>query len=298
MQFQEISLAQKNLFKQYLAGRQYRLNTYNFNNFFLWRDWDPYRWALVEDAICIKSDFYGWDAVLVPFSPDNQAILKATERLIEWYRDRNQPFLMTEVSAEMRDLYERHYPGRFLITPYRSGFNYIYRQQDLAELNGKKYAAKRNHISRFLRENPDWRFVPLTEQWINGCRERELEWMQQHEIDDDLRQEHRGVMYALEHFAELGCIGACLVVQDRVESFTIGEALNDDTFVIHVEKGNTDLHGTYQIINQLFAEQYCQGFTYINRAEDMGHPGQRKAKMSYHPAFLEPKYHLRLLESK
>ena len=295
MLFKQITLAENELFRYYLSGRRHDLITYSFNNFFLWRNWDPYGWAVVEDALCLKSELYGWDAVLPPFSPSDTAILRATECLIAWYNGRNVPFMMTEVSEIVCRFYECYWPGRFQAAEFRAGFNYIYRQEDLALLRGQDYAAKRNHVHRFIRENPSYRFLPLNGELLESCKEQELEWLKLHKDDsDEVLQEHRGVMDALNHFAELDCAGACIVIGDRVAAFAIGEPLNEDTFAIHIEKGDIGVHGCYQAINQFFARDYCAGYRFINRAEDMGHPGQRKAKLSYHPHHMEKKYILQL----
>ena len=295
MRFRQITLADKELFCTYLSGRRHDLITYNFTNFYLWRNWDPYGWAEVEGALAIKSDFSGWDAVLPPFSPADGPILKATQALIDWYKERNVPFLMTEVSATVYAFYEFHWPGRFTATEFAPGFNYVYNQQDLAQLAGQKYAAKRNHVHRFMRENPDFLFLPLTTEMLEGCRELEMSWLKTHDENSEaIRQEHSGVMDALDHWQELGCAGAVLVAGGRVVAFSIGDPLNEDTFAIHIEKADSSVHGSFQAINQFFARDYCAGYRYINRAEDMGHPGQRKAKQSYHPHHLEKKYFLRL----
>lgn len=295
MHFKQITLAEKELFRQYLAGRRHDLITYNFTNLYLWRNWDPYGWAEIEGALAIKSDYAGWDAVLPPFSPADGPILKATEVLIEWYKERAVPFLMTEVSETVRAFYERYWPGRFSATEFAPGFNYVYYRQDLARLAGQNYASKRNHINRFLRENPDYRLLPLTPEWLTGCKELEISWLKTHsEVSEAILHEHCGVMDALSNWKDLDCTGACIITQGRVAAFCIGDQLNEDTFAIHIEKADTRVHGSFQAINQLFARDYCAGCRFVNRAEDMGHPGQRQAKLSYHPHHLEKKYFLRL----
>ena len=295
MRFKPITLAEKELFRRYLAGRRHDLITYNFTNFYLWRNWDPYGWAEVEGALAIKSDYAHWDAVLPPFSPTDKSILNATQALIEWYKERNTPFLMTEVSETVRAFYERYWPGRFAATEFPPGFNYIYNQEDLAQLSGQLYAAKRNHVHRFMRENPGYSFLPISKELLDGCKELEMAWLKTHdEASEAILNEHSGVMDALNNLPELACVSACIVAQDKVLAFSVGEPLNEDTFAIHIEKGDIRTHGSFQAINQFFARDYCAGYRFINRAEDMGHPGQRKAKLSYHPHHLEKKYFLRL----
>ncbi|MBQ6842940.1 MAG: DUF2156 domain-containing protein [Firmicutes bacterium] len=295
--FNPITLADQAMFKQYLGGRRHNLCTFNFTNFFLWKKWDPTGWANVEGAICMKSSFHGLDNVLMPFAPTDEPILRAVEVLQQWYKGRGVPFILTEVSASMKQLLEEQFPGRFVAEEYRPGFNYVYLQSDLATLPGRKYAQKRNHVSRFIRECPDYQFVPLTRELIPGCLECMDVWKAARDTENaELLKEEEGARDGLLHFAELGVTGACLIVGGKVQAFTFGEALNNDTFVIHVEKGNIAIPGIFQAINHFFARDYCSGFTYINREEDMGDPGQRKAKGSYHPCHLEEKYYLYLTE--
>jgi len=295
MEFKSIMLAQRDLFNHYLHGRRYELAAYTFNAFFIWRDWDPYGWTVIDDALCIKSDFRGYDAVFPPITADDNARLRATETLIKWYEQRNLPFLFNEASESTIEFYQRYMPGIFVPEEFCGGTNYIYHQKDLAYLKGKKYAAKRNHVNRFIRENPDYQLLPLTPKLANKCKDRQLQWSTAYDMSNyDLQMEQRGVLLALDHISELkGCLSACLMVGNSIEAFTIGEPLNDDTFLIHIEKANKQLAGSFQAINQLFASQYCSGFRYINRAEDMSSEGQCKAKLSYHPCCLEHKYLLR-----
>jgi hypothetical protein len=295
MRFKQITLAEKELFRRYLSGRRHDLITYSFTNLYLWRNWDPYGWAELEGALAVKSDYSGWDAVLPPFAPTDKPILNATDALIEWYKERNVPFLMTEVSETVRTFYESYWPGRFAATEFLPGFNYVYSQEDLSQLAGQNYASKRNHVHRFMRENPDFRFLPLTIEMLDGCRKLEMAWLKTHDkASEAILHEHSGVMDALEHWEELDCAGACIIARGQVAAFSIGDQLNEDTFAIHIEKADIGVHGSFQAINKFFAHGYCAGYRYINRAEDMGHPGQRKAKLSYHPHHLEKKYFLRL----
>lgn len=295
MEFQKITLEQRDLFNHYLQGRRHELAAYTFNALYIWRDWDPYGWIILNDALCIKSDFRGFDAVFPPITPDDNARLRATETLINWYEQRNVPFLINEASSATVEFYNRYLPGAFVAEEFKGGTNYIYRQKDLAYLRGKKYSAKRNHINRFIRENSDFQLLPLNSELAQKCRKRLEEWADSYDMSDyDLQMEKTGVISALEHIDQLtGCRSACLMVGDSIEAFTIGEPLNDDTFLIHIEKGNKQLTGSFQVINQLFARDYCQDFLYINRAEDMNSAGQIKAKLSYHPCRLETKFLLR-----
>ena len=293
--FQPVRLSDKELFKHYLAGRYYDLITYNFSTIWLWRNWDPYAWAIIDDSLCLTSDYLKLDTVLVPISPDDNSVLKATEKLMRWYEDTGRPFVMSEVSEAMLEFYHRHLPGCFTAEVYPPGGNYIYLREDLAELPGKKYDGKRNHLRHFFKAYPDYIFTEITPQLVPACQQEVRRWTEQHHPgDQEVAQEMLGVLDGLDHLAELDFKTGCLVVKDRPVAFCFGEPLNTDTWGIHVEKGDIDVRGAYQAINYLFVRHFCQDAVYINRAEDMGNEGQRQAKRSYHPCRIAKKYYLRL----
>ena len=114
MQFNEVTLNDKALFNSYLQGRKRNLITYCFSSFYLWREWDPYSWAIVEDALVVKSNYKNLDTICVPISADDQAVLRATEAMIEAYQQENKEFIISEVSADDLLFYEKYWPGRFL----------------------------------------------------------------------------------------------------------------------------------------------------------------------------------------
>lgn len=297
MEFKRIELPDKKTFNDHLAGREYHNMLYNFTSLFIWQDWEPFSWTEVDGAICIKSNYYNQDTVLAPFSPDDTCILKATEQLISWYKARGAGFIMTGVTQGHLDLYENSWPGRFDIKALPDEENYLYFTRALADLPGAEYRSKRNHVHRFIREYPDYRFVPLSTTLIPGCKENLDRWLDTRDSGDlNLLGEYQGINLALDNFGDLDYIGACLTVKDKVIAFTLGEELTPDTMGIHVEKADTTYHGSFAAINQFFARDYCRNYTYINRAEDMGIKGLRTAKVSYHPCRMEKVFQLRLKE--
>ena len=295
MQFNQVTLADKAMFNSFLQGRKQQLITYCFSSFYLWRNWDPYSWAIVEDALVVKSNYNNLDTICVPIAADDAAVLRATEAMIKDYQQAGKEFIISEVSADAWRFYEQHWPGRFVAEDYREGANYIYLQSDLAHLPGKKFDAKRNQINRFKRNYPDYQLLPITRELVDGCKEELNIWMSRHDSKDhELQQEYQGSVDALDHLEELDCEGAALLIGNKVRAFTIGEPLNDDTYCIHIEKGDINIPGVYQAINCFYAREYTEGYQYINRAEDMGAEGLRKAKSSYNPCRMEHKYYLRL----
>jgi hypothetical protein len=175
----------------------------------------------------------------------------------------------------------------------RDFFDYLYLADDLINLRGKKFDGKRNHINKF-KKLYEYEYEKLTAAHIDDC----LRIMYDRCVDNDCDC-LRGLEYAcdrkpsaelLENFESLDCKGALIKVGGHYEAFTVGEALNRDTAVIYIEKANATVAGIYAFINQQFCEREWAGMTYINREEDEGIPGLRKAKLSYHPIRLIEKY--------
>lgn len=182
--------------------------------------------------------------------------------------------------------------GEFLIEAKRDGFDYIYTVEKLSSLKGRKLHGKRNHIARFM-DDGDWSYEPLTaankaecgrmaELWITS---REDKW------NSEMEQEMRVMEKALLYYEELGLVGGVLRKKSEIVAFEIGERLTTDTMVVHFEKAFPDLQGAYPMINQQFVLHACQGYTYVNREEDVGDMGLRRAKLSYYPDILLTKYY-------
>ena len=186
--------------------------------------------------------------------------------------------------------------GEFEIDADRGDFDYIYTVEKLASLRGKKLHGKRNHIARFM-DAQDWRYEPMSAANIEGCREMSKKWERTRadKWNDSMEEELNVLDEALDHFEALGFVGGVLYKADEIVAFTIGERLNADTLVVHFEKAYPDLQGAYPMINQQFILHEGTGFTYVNREEDTGDLGLRKAKLSYYPELILKKY--RVVES-
>ncbi|NLF80203.1 MAG: DUF2156 domain-containing protein [Clostridia bacterium] len=291
MIFRPITLDDKPLFDYYLACAQHQLITYCFASLYIWRNWDRLSWAETPGALVVKSDLPGEEMFLLPCGESEESTLLATETLISYCAEQGRRFCLGEATAADIALYENRWPGRLRSCEYRPGANYIYTRRDLAELPGPRYHAKRNHIRRFMRLYPDHSFLPLCPELIPGCQEQLRHWnSQKNSGNSELCQEYPAVLDALAHWRQLDCQAAVLVVGKRVAAFTIGSPLNDDTYCVHIEKADANIHGAYQMINYCFAREYSRGYSYINRAEDMGRPGLARAKLSYYPCRLEKNF--------
>ncbi|MBI2842899.1 MAG: DUF2156 domain-containing protein [Armatimonadetes bacterium] len=184
----------------------------------------------------------------------------------------------------------------FAVEMDRDNSDYVYLARDLIELPGRKYHRKRNHIQQFASKH-DYRYARLTRDLVPECIELQETWCDVRDCftpeNVSLAEEHAAVMEALSLLDELGLIGGAIVTDGSVAAFSLGEELNRDTFAIHFEKGNLAYPGIYQVMNQEFCADVAVGYPYVNREQDLGDPGLRKAKESYYPDHLVHKYIVR-----
>lgn len=183
------------------------------------------------------------------------------------------------------------FPDKFNITEDRDSFEYIYKTEDLANLNGKKYHSKKNHASYF-EKNFDWHFEEITPNNIERCRIMNDQWERLNEQKEptEIEREYSAISKTFNSFFDLGLFGGILFVENEAVAFTFGERLNSNTFCTHVEKAYANFRGAYQMINRELAKALSGKYEFINREEDTGSEGLRNAKLSYHPLKLLAKY--------
>ena len=172
------------------------------------------------------------------------------------------------------------------VEPLRDQYDYIYRRTDLATLHGRHLDAKRNHIHRFRAEHPDFEYRPLTTESFDECRRLTEIWQEEKGGSDTINAEKQVMDTIFSNWEALGMIGGSIFVDGRMVAFTYGSAVTTDTFDVCVEKADRHVEGAFAIINQQFAEHLPEQYIYLNREEDMGIPGLRRAKLSYQPEIL------------
>ncbi len=188
---------------------------------------------------------------------------------------------------------EEAFPNRFVRSSDRDDCDYIYSASDLINLPGRRYHGKRNHIARFTREHPDWSYETINESNTDECIRACHIWHDAQESPDSSLAHERIILEkALAMRETLGLSGGLIRCDGQVAAFTLGERLNSNTFVVHFEKALPGYEGAYPVINNQFASRELGEYEYINREEDLGIEGLRKAKLSYHPAILLEKFTL------
>lgn len=289
--FKKAELEDKEIISHYLKHHTSRSCERTFVNVFLWSRKYPVTWAVVEDTLVFKSEDETHLSYAFPAGSDEN-IKKAIEVLKRYSEERRYPFSMYCVTPDNFEKLENWYPGRFQIEYDRDSADYVYESEKLATLSGKKLHGKRNHINKFKAVYEDrWSYEPVTMENVEECFQMALKWRCDNGCNDDPEKndEMCVTLNSLRLFEELELIGGVLRIDGEVVAFTLGEPVCSDTFVVHIEKAYADIQGAYPMINQQFVEHECMDYKYINREEDTGAEGLRKAKLSYRPAFLVEK---------
>ena len=190
------------------------------------------------------------------------------------------------VTSNYKKLIEEYFPDKFSFEYDDGDYDYIYSVEKMASLSGKKYHGKRNHITNFKKNNPDWSFEIIDSSNINECIELHSNWINTHEDDSDYSFEFEAVLTAFENYDRLGFVGGLLKVGGKAIAYTMGERHSDELFVTHFEKAPPEIQGAYPIINQEFTKNCLMNYQFVNREEDLGIEGLRKAKQSYNPEIL------------
>lgn len=218
-------------------------------------------------------------------------VKKCIETLMAYAEAQGQEFRMHCVTPEEFEELESLFPGEFEIEYNRDIADYVYEAEKLRNLSGKKYHGKKNHVNKFKKTYENWEYVSISKENVEEAFQLLLRWRELNGCNDDDDKNAESCVSAnyLRLFEELDVCGGMLLVDGQAVAFTIGEQSCDDTMVVHIEKALTEYEGAYPMINQQFVEHECQHVTYVNREEDTGDEGLRKAKMSYRPVFMVEK---------
>jgi Uncharacterized conserved protein len=273
-----------------------------FTNLFIWREHYGIRWSVFQDWLlffCTKGDMEGERKtaaicqVLPPIGPPSRT--EVVLRLLRHLRDERGVSNPTIERADKRLVDEIGSCAELSIEPRREQFDYLYETRDLIDLVGQKYHAKRNHIAQARRAGR-FTYEPLLELHRHECLELADHWCRIRHCSEDLGLlgEQAAVHEALAHLASLRLRGGTILIEGRVAAFTLGELLNPETGVVHIEKASPDHPGLFAVINQNFCADAFAETTYVNREQDLGEKGLRKAKLSYHPIRLIEKYRIQL----
>ena len=295
--FAPLSIEDKELYESYLAAESLRGCEFSFANLYLW---GRQSFAVVHNHIALFSQFNRRSVYPYPIGVgDKRAVI---DSIIADSKARGISCRITGLSEEAREEIEEMYPGKFRFHSDEGSFDYVYDINDLADLVGKRYQAKRNHLNRFKEAFPSCKAEPICESNISMVREFANDWYAsrlKENPDADYHMERAALEKAFRDYKRLGMEGLALISGDEVLGFTFASRLSFDTFDVHFEKALSEVQGSYAAINQALARYIRDKYPsvrYLDREEDMGLEGLRKAKLSYHPHHMVKKWWACLLE--
>ena len=284
----EILLSDKPVFDSIFATNPPELSAYTFTNIFAWRASYVFQVSRLGGyTVVVHHDHEGRKFCWEPLGSGDikSAIIEISNR-IKGQLD------FTHISSSTAALFTDT-PG-FVAELDRNNSDYLYSINDLVKLAGRKFDAKRNYIKRF-RSEYDYHYEAITQETAQECLEFASAWCDERscKTEEGLMREYNAVSQMLTDFDSLQIFGGAIRVNGKIVAFSLGEVLNPDTLVVHVEKADTSFDGLYQLINNEFCTHEANGFKYVNREQDMGIPGLRKAKESYHPVKMVDSYKIR-----
>ena len=292
MEFKTPTLEDKEFIDSFFEEESTRSCDFSTANIILWNQFYDCQYAVVCDTLVMRTDEEG-ESFSFPMGKGDKK--KAVEEIMKYCEAQGIPFVMNGITHETEEQMKEMFGDIFQVEYDRDAADYIYEREQLATLRGKKLHGKRNHINRF-KENHEWSYEKLTDENQLEALTMLMEWKMQNCTPEDL-EKHEEICVSknsLIYYKELGLAGGILRADGKIVGLSLGEpAVNPDTFVVHIEKAFPDIQGAYPMINQQFVLHEMEGFTYVNREEDMGEEGLRKAKMSYRPAFMLEKGFLR-----
>ncbi len=290
LQFKKVELNDLEKYNSFIKASNEASCENAFVNMLVWQCRYNNMLAIAEGQLIIKSGSGENQCFRLPFSDDFE---KGMFLIKEYCGDKFPDFWVQE--GERLNLLKELYGERLILTEHRNSFDYIYSRENLANLSGKKYHSKRNHISAFSKKN-NWCYKQITKDNIEEIRACAELWYKEniHRLDSYMQCEKTGVNIILDNFDVLKTKGGAIYVDDRPIAFTLGSEINKNVFDIHIEKALSEYATAYTVINREFARNELSEYKYINREDDLGLEGLRKAKLSYHPERLIKKYTCRL----
>ncbi len=298
LNFRAFDANDRTLVQSYTYKTPYRNCDLAFANMFVWRFLYDTQIAEDDGFLFVRYWFHSKPYYMLPLG--NGDLGDAIRKIVAFAAENDQRFCMQGLTLQMKEAMEQCRPNLFSFTTNSEYSDYIYLRSDLAELTGKKYQPKRNHINQFKRLYPDYRFVPLTADLMPQCISLANHWKNINGDRKDrsyiaLESESKAIQRAFDNYKELDLRGGALIVDNKVIAFTYGSPINDNVFDVAVEKADASYMGAYAMINNEFVKTIPEQYTLINREEDLGIEGLRKAKLSYHPHEILDKYTAKLL---
>ena len=298
--FHEITLADKAWIEDVLKDAGERGVDYGFNAMYNWKRY--YNTKVAEVCGCFTA-LMEFEGEYYYMCPSGGCVQEAVLELARDAEERGVRLTMLSAGGNDTETIEEFFPGAFEFIADRDSAEYIYDINDLADLKGRRFHGKKNHVNKFRKDHPDYRVEPVTRENVDVCKAMDLAWHAENtdnEGEESLPFEDLALKCCFDHYDDLDMLGLILYVDDQPVAFTMGSFLPvGDEVDVQFEKAFKSVDGAYSVINMEFAN-YVRAthpeIKYLNREEDMGLEGLRHAKESYHPVMMVEKYIARIRE--
>ncbi|MCC0683250.1 phosphatidylglycerol lysyltransferase domain-containing protein [Clostridioides sp. ZZV14-6345] len=299
MFFKYIELNSKKELDPYFDLVDYEACEYCFSTLYMWQHVYKTGYYIGEDFAVLVGEYEGDSFSILPLAKKDK-LPEVVDFVLEYFSRNNKKIYLRGITTEVVEFLKEKYPDRFEYIEERDLFDYIYDAESLRTLAGKKNQKKRNHINYFLKEYAGrYEAKLLDKENFDECLVLMKEWEsnkeENDEFDESMDDELIGIKKIFNHYDilkdKVKVFG--VYVDGKLEAFSIGELLNPNMALIHIEKANPDIRGLYPFINQQFLVSEFKDVEFVNREEDLGIEGLRKAKLSYHPCRFVEKYSVR-----
>lgn len=311
MRFKKINIGDKELIDRYLVAANRLSCEYCFADLFMWKDKYSTEYAIEDGWLYIRQysiedkTYYYY----VPMSLEeketndidknshhiniNDDLKECINKVIVDALENDYSLSFGNINEDLLRLFKEDYSDVFVLENIPDYSDYIYNSSELINLSGKKFHKKKNLINKFKRDYEGrWQYKPIVAEDIEDILQFNRIWCDNNLSKDieDMYDETIAIKSALANFDKLNMKGGMLLVDGKIIAYTLGCGSTKDVFVVQIEKALSSYVGAYQMINNLFAMNNASEYKYINREEDLGIEGIRKAKLSYNPVIMAMYY--------
>lgn len=296
MIFKNIDMEARGILNPYFDLVYYEACEYCFNTLYMWQHLYKTGYYVGDGFAVIVAEYEGDTFSILPLAkPEDMP--RVIKFVVDYFEKENKKIYFRGITKEVVEFLKENYEGKFQYTEERDLFDYIYDGESMRTLKGRKNVKKRNHINFFLKEYEGrYEYRLLDENDFDACLQLVEEWTSNKEENNEVSEEMEEELIGMKKlFANYDILKdrlkiAGIFIDGKLEAFTMGEYINPNMALIHIEKANPSIRGLYPFINQQFLVNEFSDAEFVNREEDLGIEGLRKAKLSYHPCRFVEKY--------
>ncbi|MBR2876000.1 MAG: DUF2156 domain-containing protein [Clostridia bacterium] len=288
LEFQDVTIENRERVNEYLKNVEEPFCDFTFGNLFSWSVVENTKIAFLNNFLFIR--FSDENKYYYSFPIGKGEIKNEISEIIKDAEINNKKIRFVCLNKKQADVLKNIFGEKIRIEKNRNSFDYIYSVEKLSSLRGRKLHSKKNHFNSFMKSY-DYIYEKINEENIKECISFVNEWYEQNAETPELLKEQKVLNKALSNFFELKFIGAVIKINNKIVAFCAGEEMRENIFCTHFEKAVTEIPTAYTAINKLFSENTLKKFLYVNREDDAGIDGLRKAKLSYQPETILEKYY-------